>query len=93
MWSTVLVALAMALLKWWWGRKDIRDDERRKIALEMATLTQTAMAWLIAAQRDPDAVSLRVESDADTISLAVCPYPSGGCIKDALQEGEQNRAK
>ena len=43
--AQALAGVAVAILQWYWGRKDIRDTERSKIALEGLEQINKALDW------------------------------------------------
>jgi len=43
--AQALASMAVAILQWYWGRKDIRDSERSKIALEGLEQINKALDW------------------------------------------------
>lgn len=74
--AELLAALAVSILQWYAGRRDIRETERGRMALEAARLAASAMQWkedhpLLdgrAAELDGPA-GLRVRDDAGTIDV------------------------
>mgnify|MGYP001612588389 FL=1 len=66
--------LAVAVLQWYASRRDIRETERGRMALEAARLAQGALQWKadhplpVGADLDGPA-GLRVRDDAGTLQL------------------------
>lgn len=50
--GTILAALLERLLQWWANRKDIRDTERARLALEAAALAKKAMDYKVWTSHD-----------------------------------------
>jgi hypothetical protein len=67
--AQALAGVAVAVLQWFWGRKDIRDSERAKIALDGLEQINKALDWkaahpVVANPDDPFADFLQRKSDS-----------------------------
>ena len=61
-------ALAMAYIKWWVGREDIKKAERQRLLIDQLELENAALTWLAEARLDPARWSkLRVHLGASSL--------------------------
>jgi hypothetical protein len=85
--ADALAALAVAILRWWAGRQDVRNLERAKLALAAAEAANRALVWKADAR--PESVErIRVRADAPALRLpGIDPDSLGDPAHDPLPGG------